>query len=108
MLFISLNYDSYTGKQNEVLMNKPIYLGFAVLALSNLIKYETLYDKLQQLFGQKNLQIYCMDYYSFVVSIRPQNLFNDSQNLEQFFDFSNLNENHQQVSNRKKRVVFKL
>ena len=24
------NYDSYTFKQNEVLMDKPIYLGFAI------------------------------------------------------------------------------
>ena len=25
------NFDSYTFKQNEILMDKPIYLGFAVL-----------------------------------------------------------------------------
>ena len=24
------NYDSYTFKQNEILMDKPIYLGFSV------------------------------------------------------------------------------
>ena len=27
------NYDSFTFKQNEILMDKPIYLGFAVLEL---------------------------------------------------------------------------
>ena len=41
------NYNSYTFKQNEVLMNKPIYLGFSVLELSKLLMYETYYDKLQ-------------------------------------------------------------
>ena len=46
-------YDSYTFKQNEVLMNKPIYLGFSVLELSKLLLYETYYDKFQPFFGQK-------------------------------------------------------
>ena len=41
------NCDSYTFKQNEVLMDKPIYLGFSVLELSKLLMYETYYDKLQ-------------------------------------------------------------
>ena len=31
------NYDSYTFKQNEVLMDKPIYLGFSVLEMSKLL-----------------------------------------------------------------------
>ena len=35
------NYDSYTFKQNEVLMDEPIYLGFGVLELSKLLLYET-------------------------------------------------------------------
>ena len=33
------NCDSYTFKQNEVLMDKPIYLGFSVLELSKLLLY---------------------------------------------------------------------
>ena len=41
------NCDSYTFKQNEVLMEKPIYLGFTVLELSKLLLYETYYDTLQ-------------------------------------------------------------
>ena len=45
------NYDSYTFKQNEILMNKPIYLGFTVLELSKLHMYETYYDVLQSYFG---------------------------------------------------------
>ena len=34
-------FDSYTFKQNEVLMDKPKYLGFAVLKLSKILMYET-------------------------------------------------------------------
>ena len=46
------NCDSYKFKQNEVVMDKPIYLGFSVLELSKLLMYETHYDKLQPYFGQ--------------------------------------------------------
>ena len=42
------NYDSYTFKQNEVSLNKPIYRGLAILELSNLLTYEFCYDKLQR------------------------------------------------------------
>ena len=35
------DYDSFTFKQNEVLMDKLIYLGFHVLELSRLLMYET-------------------------------------------------------------------
>ena len=39
--------DSYTFKQNEVLIDKPIYLGLALLELNKLLMYETYYDKLE-------------------------------------------------------------
>ena len=55
------NCDSYTFKQNEFLMDKPIYLGFSVLELSKLLMYETYYDKLQLYFGEENLQCHYMD-----------------------------------------------
>ena len=41
------NCDSYVFQKNEVVMDKPNYLGFAVLELSKLHMYETQYDKLQ-------------------------------------------------------------
>ena len=44
------NCDSYVFRKNEALMDKPIYLGFAVLELSKLHMYETYYDKLQPYF----------------------------------------------------------
>ena len=47
------NCDCCTLKQNEVLMDKPIYLGFSVLDLIKLLMYETFFDKFQPYFGQK-------------------------------------------------------
>ena len=40
------NYDSYAFKQHEVVMDKPIYVRFAVLEILKLLIYETFYDKL--------------------------------------------------------------
>ena len=39
------NCDSYKFKPNEVLMDKPIYVGFAILYVWKQHMYETCYDK---------------------------------------------------------------
>ena len=101
------NCDSYTFKQNEVLMDKPIHLGFSVLELSKLLMNENYYDILQPYFGQENLKLHYMDCDSFVLSIETQNIINDLKNLEDLFDFSNLDKNHELFSKKNKKVVGK-
>ena len=71
------NYDSYTSKQNEVVTDKPIYLGFPLLEVSKLLMYETYYDKLQPYFGQRNLQLHYMDTDSFVLSVDTKDIIKD-------------------------------
>ena len=87
-------------------MDKPIYLGFSVLELSKLLMYETYYDKLQPYFKQENIQYY-MDTDSFVLSVSTKNIIKDLKKLEDFFDFSNLNDNHEVISNENKKIVGK-
>ena len=93
--------DSYTFKQSEVLMDKPIYLGFTVLELSKLLMYETFYDILQPYFGQKKIQLNYMDTDSFVLSVNTKDIIKDLKNLEDIFDFSNLDKNHELFSKKK-------
>ena len=100
-------YDSFTFKQNEVLMDKPIYLGFAVLELSKLLMYETYYDAFQPYFSQENIQLHYIDCDSFVLSIKTQDIIKDLYNLKDLFDFSNLNKEHKLFSNKNKKVVGK-
>ena len=88
-------------------MDKPLYLGFSVLELSKLLMFETYYDKLQPYYGQDILKLHYMDCDSFVLSIETQNIINDLINLEDFFDFSNLNENHELFSTKNKKIVGK-
>ena len=101
------NCDSYTFKQNEVLMDKPIYLGFGVLELSKLLMYETYYYKLQPYFGQENIQLHYMDTDSFVLSVNTKDIIKDLKNLEDIFDFSNLDKNQELFSNKNEKVIGK-
>ena len=47
------NRNSFTFKQNEVVLDKAIYVGFAILEWSKLHMYETYYDKLQPPLDRK-------------------------------------------------------
>ena len=76
-------------------MDKAIYVGFAILKLSKVHMYETYYDTLQPYFGQENLQLHYIDTDEMILSMRTENIINDSKNSEDIFDFSNLNENHE-------------
>ena len=102
------NCDSYTIKQNDVLMDKPIYLGLIVLELSKLLMYETYYDKLQPSFGQENIQLHYMDTDSFILSVNTKDVIKDLKNLEDSFDFSNLDKNHELFSKKKLIGKFKI
>ena len=69
--------------------------------------YETYYDTLQPYFGQENLQLHYFDTNGMILSMKTQNIINDLKNLEDIFDFSNLDEKHELFSNKnKKRLGF--
>ena len=101
------NCDSYVFRKNEVLMDRPICLGFAVLEISKLPMYETYYDKLQPYFGQKYIQLHYIDTDAFVLSVNTEDIIKDLKNLDDKFDFSNLDENHELFSNKNKKMIGK-
>ena len=55
------SYGSSTFKQNDVLMDNPLYLGFAILELSKLLMYEKYYDNLQVHFGKRMYNVAIMN-----------------------------------------------
>ena len=101
------NCNSYTFKQNEVLMDELKYLGFSVLEFSKLLLYETYYDKLQPYSRQEKLYLHYMDTDSFVLSVSTKEIIKDLKNLKDIFDFSNLDKIHQVFSNKNKKVIGK-
>ena len=99
------NCYSYVFRKNEIVMDRSIYLGFAVLELSKLHTYETYYDKLQQYFGAKNLHLQYMDTDIFILSVNTNDIIRDLKSLEDIFDFSNLDKNEELFSNKNKKVI---
>ena len=69
--------------------------------------YETIYDKLQAYLGEKKLHLHDMGTDIFVLNVSTKNIIKDLKNLEDIFDFSNLNENHELISNKNKNVIGK-
>ena len=101
------NYDSYTFKKNEVLMDKAIYVGFVILELSKLHMYETYYDTLQPYFGQENLQLHYLDTDGMILKMQTKDIIKDLKNLEDIFDFSNLDKNHELYNEKNKKIIGK-
>ena len=62
--------------------------------------YQTYYDTLQPYFDQENLQLHYIDTDGKILSIRTENNIEDLKNLEDVFDFSNLDENHELFNNK--------
>ena len=54
------------------------------------------------------MQLHYKDTDSFVININRKNIIKDLKNLEDLFDFSNLNENHQLFSNKNRKVIEKI
>ena len=86
-------------------MDKAIYVGFAILKFSKLHMYETYYDTLQPYFGQENLQLHYIDTDGMILSMETKDIIKDLKNLEDIFDFSNLDENHELFGNENKKVI---
>ena len=101
------NCDSYTFKQNQVVLHKAIYVGFAILELSKLHMYETYYDTLQPYFGQENLKLQYIDTDGTILKMKTENIIKDIKSLEDIFDFSNPNGNHEIFSEKNKKVIGK-
>ena len=67
--------------------------------------YETYYDVLQPYYRQENIQLHYMDTDSFVLSVNTKYIIKDLKNLENFFDFSNLDKNHELFSDKNKKLL---
>ena len=80
-------------KKTEVKMNKPIYLGQAVLDLSKTLMFELWYDYLKTVYGDK-IRLCYTDTDSFVMHIKRDDFYKDiSADVDKWFHISSFNKN---------------
>ena len=80
-------------KKTLIVMNKPIYLGQAILYISKTLMYEFWYDYTKQKYGNKAKLCY-MDTDSFIIHIKTEDFYKDIENnVDKWFDTSAYNEN---------------
>ena len=74
--------------KTEIMMNKPMYLGQAILDLSKTVMYEFHYDYMKPKYGSK-VQLCYMDTDSFVYEVETENFYRDiAGDVETRFDTS--------------------
>ena len=81
-------------KKTEVKINKPIYLGQAVLDLSKTLMFEFRYDYLKPMYGDK-IRLCYIDTDSFIMHIKTDDFYKDiSADKDLWFDTSNFTKNY--------------
>ena len=66
-------------RKREITMNKPVYLGQAILDLSKMLMYEFHYDYMRPKYGSK-VKLSYMDTDSFVYKIETDDFYRDIAN----------------------------
>ena len=75
----------------KVVMNKPVYLGWAILDLSKIVMYKFHYDYMAPKYGKK-LDLYYMDTDSLIYNIKMEDFYKDiAEDVPARFDTSGYN-----------------
>ena len=87
-------------------MNKPVYLGQAILDLSKAIMYELHYDYIRQKYDEKSLKLLYMDTDSLVYDIKTEDFYKDiAGDVETRFDTSGYEPDRPLPIGKNKKVI---
>ena len=90
----------------KVVMNKPVYLGQAILHLSKTVMYEFHYDYMKQKYNSDRLQLCYMDTDSLVYHIKTNYFYADiADDVPMRFDTSGYCPNRLLLIGRNKKVI---
>ena len=87
--FFTENLSAIEMRKTQILMNKPVYLGFSILDLSKIVIYEFWYDYLKPKYGE-NPKLCYMGISSFIVRSKTDDIYKDIvEDVATRFDTSN-------------------
>ena len=87
-------------------MNKPVYLGLSLLALSKTIMYEFWYDCVKPKYGECAKFCY-MDTDTFIVHVKTDSIYKDfAEDVEARFDTSNFEIDRPLPKGKNKKVIW--
>ena len=90
----------------KVKMNKPVFLGQAILDLSKTIMYEFHYDYMKQKYNENNLKLLYMDTDSLVYDIKTEDFYKDiAEDVETRFDTSGYEPDRPLSIGKNKKVI---
>ena len=94
-------------KKTSVKMNKPIYLGLAILSLSKIVMYDYWYNEVKPKYKDKTRLCY-MDMDSLIMHIKTEDFYKDiSDDAERMYDTSNYTvERSLLILENKKKISF--
>ena len=80
-------------RKTKIKMNKPVYLGMAILDISKILMYEFWYDYIKPRYGDK-AQLCYMDTDRFVIHIETEDFYKDIANdVDKWYDTLGYDEN---------------
>ena len=92
-------------RKTKVKMNKPIYLGMAILDISKIVMYEFWYDYMKPKYGD-NVKLCYTDTDSFIIDIKTEDFYEDIADVvERKFDTSNYETDRPLPTGKNKKVI---
>ena len=82
------------SKKSKVVLNKPIYCGFAILELSKLLMYNVHYYVIKKQYGNKAKLLFA-DTDSLCYEIKTKDIYDDMYKNKDLYDFSDYSDDHE-------------
>ena len=92
-IFHEANLVAVHGLQTKVKLNKPIYVGAAILDLSKYFMYDFWYGHIKKRYAEKAQLIYT-DTDSLIIEIESENVYKDMIENKELYDFSDYPKNY--------------